>query len=171
MYKSAVRWMIRRNIRALNAGDPGPLLAGFADDAVLVFPGTSSWGREYRGKAAVEGFVRRFSAARLVGQPHEILVNGPPWRTTACVVFSDQATDASGQVVYQNRAVLFARAVWGKIIYQEDFLDTEKVGAFDRYLSASSSEGIGGRDSSLHGQADRDDGQEHANEHRAGTGT
>jgi ketosteroid isomerase-like protein len=137
MYKSMVRWMIRRNIRALNAGDPGPLLAGFADDAVLVFPGHSSWGREYRGIAAIEGFVRRFVAARLVGTPHEILVNGPPWRTTACVVFSDQATDNTGAIVYQNRAVLFARVDWGKVVYQEDFLDTQKVEVFDSYLAES----------------------------------
>jgi len=35
MYKWAVRWMIRRNLDALRQGDPGPLLAGYADDAVL----------------------------------------------------------------------------------------------------------------------------------------
>jgi ketosteroid isomerase-like protein len=135
MYKSAVRWMIRRNIRALNAGDPGPLLGGYADDAVLVFPGRSSWGGEYRGKVAIEEFVNRFGQAHLVGTSHEILVNGPPWRMFACVVFSDQATDDVGEIVYRNRAVLFVRASWGKIRYQEDFLDTEKVAAFDDYLS------------------------------------
>ncbi|HEX3566711.1 MAG TPA: nuclear transport factor 2 family protein [Acidimicrobiales bacterium] len=127
--------MIRRNIRSLNAGDLDPLLGSFADDAVLVFPGQSSWGGEYRGKAAIEAFVRRFAEARLVGTPHEILVNGPPWRTTACVVFSDQATDVAGAIVYRNRAVLFARAKWDKVVYQEDFLDTQKVEAFDAYLA------------------------------------
>jgi ketosteroid isomerase-like protein len=137
MYKSMVRWMIRRNIEALNAGDLGPVLAGFADDAVLVFPGHSSWGQVYRGKTAIEGFVRRFAQARLVGTPHEILVNGPPWRTAVCVVFSDHATDGAGAIVYRNRAVLFARARWGKIVYQEDFLDTQKVEAFDAFLTES----------------------------------
>ena len=44
MYKTAVRKMIRRNVRSLAQGNPGPLLAGYADDAVLVFPGRSSWG-------------------------------------------------------------------------------------------------------------------------------
>lgn len=39
MYRALVRWMIRRNLRALASGDPGPLLSGYADDAVLVFPG------------------------------------------------------------------------------------------------------------------------------------
>jgi hypothetical protein len=37
MYKWAVRRMIRRNVQALGRGDPGPLLAGYADDAALVF--------------------------------------------------------------------------------------------------------------------------------------
>ena len=82
MYKSAVRTMIRRNVRSLARGNPGPLLAGYADDAVLVFPGRSSWGGEHRGKAAIAEFLRRFIDAGLVGEVQEILVNGPPWRTS-----------------------------------------------------------------------------------------
>ncbi len=138
MYKFAVRYMIRRNVRAMASGDPGPLLAGYADDAVLVFPGTSSWGGEHRGKAAIESFLRRFLAAGLVGEVHDILVNGPPWRTTVAVLFTDRAVDGSGVTVYQNRAILFGRARWGKIVYQEDFEDTHKVEAFDRYLTQRS---------------------------------
>jgi len=136
MYKWAIRTMIRRNVRALDEGNPGPLLAGYADDAVLVFPGSSSWGGEYRGKAAIEGFLSRFIDDRLVGEAHDILVNGPPWRTTICVLFTATARDGSGKVVYDNRAVLFARAVWGKIVLQEDFEDTQKSEAFDAYLAA-----------------------------------
>jgi ketosteroid isomerase-like protein len=127
--------MIRRNVRALRSGDPGPLLAGYADDAVLVFPGQSSWGGEHRGKAAIGAFLRRFVDNGLVGETQDILVNGPPWRTTICVLFLVKATDASGRVVYENRAVLFVRAVWGKIVYQEDFENTHKVEAFEAYLS------------------------------------
>jgi hypothetical protein len=73
-----------------------------------------------------------------VGEVHEILVNGPPWRTTVAVLFTDRATDESGATVYENRAVLFGRARWGKIVYQEDFEDTHKVEAFDRYLAQRS---------------------------------
>lgn len=135
MYKTAVRAMIRRNVRALQAGDMTPILAGYADDAVLVFPGRSSWGGEHRGKAAIAQFLTRFIDVGLVGEVHDILVNGPPWRTTVCVVFTDQAKDESGEVIYQNRAVLLARVVWGKIVYQEDFEDTHKVEAFDAYLA------------------------------------
>jgi len=135
MYKAAVRWMIRRNARALARGDVAPLLAGYAEDAVLVFPGHSSWGGEHRGKPAIEAFLRRFVDVGLKGEVHDILVNGPPWRTTICVLFTDRATDDSGAVVYENRAVLFGRAVWGKIVYHEDFEDTVKADEFDDYLN------------------------------------
>jgi ketosteroid isomerase-like protein len=136
MYKTAVRWMIRRNVRALRNGDPGPLLAGYADEAVLVFPGNSSWSGQYRGKEAISGFMHRFLADGLVGEAHDILVNGPPWRTTICVLFTVQAT-REGTVVYDNRAVLFVRARWGKIVYQEDFENTHNIEAFERYLTAA----------------------------------
>jgi ketosteroid isomerase-like protein len=135
MVKWAVRWMIRRNLKALRQGDPGPVLAGYADDAVLVFPGTSSWGGEHRGKVAIEAFFRSYLEAGVVGHPHDIVVNGPPWRTTVCMLLVVHACDDGGDVVYENRAIVFARAVWGRIVYHEDFEDTHKSLAFDRYLS------------------------------------
>lgn len=139
MYKWAVRWMIRRNLDALRQGDPGPLLAGYADNAVLVFPGTSSWAGEHRGKTAIEAFLRRFLEAGIVGEAQDIVVNGPPWRTTVCMVFLDHALDDAGDVVYENRAVIFGRIVWGKIVYHEDFEDTQKAEAFDAYLARRAS--------------------------------
>ena len=127
--------MIRRGVKALQGGNPGPLLAGYADDAVLVFPGGSSWGGEHRGKPAIEAFLRRFLKEGVMGEAHDIVVNGPPWRTTVCVLFTVRASDGAGNLVYENRAVLFARIVWGKIVYHEDFENTHKVEVFDRYLA------------------------------------
>ncbi len=135
MYKALIRSRIRRSVQALRDGDPGPLLAGFADDAVLVFPGTSTWAGEHRGKRSIEGFLRCFLDAGVVGETHDIVVNGPPWRTTVCVLFVDRAANAGGEVVYENRVMFLVRAVWGKVVYQEDFLDTQRVTAFDAYLS------------------------------------
>jgi uncharacterized protein (TIGR02246 family) len=135
MYKAMIRRMVRKNVRALQEGDPGPLLAGFAEDGVLVFPGQSSWSGEYRGKAAIEAFLRRFLDAGLRGEIHEIIVNGPPWRTTVGILFTDHANDAGGTEVYANRAMFLVRARWGKVLSQEDFLDTQKVAAFDEYLA------------------------------------
>lgn len=134
MYKWAVRRLVLHNVRALNRGDMRPLLAGYANEATLVFPGTSSWAGEYRGKSAIESFLVRFVGAGLVGDVLEILVNGPPWRTSVAVLFADRATALDGAAVYDNRVILYCRVAWGKVVYQEDFLDTQKVEAFDEYL-------------------------------------
>ncbi len=101
-----------------------------------MFPGESSWGGEHRGRPAIEKFLRRFIAAGLSGTAEDILVNGPPWRTRIAVIFPDRASDEAGNEVYANRAVLYAVARWGKITRQEDFEDTVKVEAFDRWLDA-----------------------------------
>ena len=50
--------------------------------------------------------------------------------------FTNEARDKNGDVVYANRGAIFARAAWGKIKYQEDYEDTQKVVAFDEYLAA-----------------------------------
>ncbi|HSZ42786.1 MAG TPA: nuclear transport factor 2 family protein [Trebonia sp.] len=126
--------MIRRTVRDLSAGNPGPQIASYADDAVLIFPGDNDWSGAYRGKEAVAGFLRRFAQLGLRGEAEDILVNGPPWRTRVAVIFPVQATDDSGAVVYDNRACLYAHARWGKITFQEDFEDTIKAGAFLRDL-------------------------------------
>ena len=99
-----------------------------------MFPGTSSWAGEYRGRSAIGSFLVRFIDAGLAGDVLEILVNGPPWRTTVAVLFEDGANNAEGDQVYANRVMLFCRVVWGKVVYQEDFLDTQRVVAFDDYL-------------------------------------
>src|SRR5579863_9363511 len=135
MLKWAVRWMIRRSLSALARGDPAPLLAGYAPDAMLVFPGVSSWSGEHRGKPAIEAFLRRFLEAGITGEPHDILVNGPPWRMTVAMVFTDRALGTAGEVVYENRVMILSRVVWGKIVYHEDFLDTQRVEALDRHLA------------------------------------
>jgi ketosteroid isomerase-like protein len=131
MYKATVRRLMRRGVRALNSGDLGPLLASFSEDAVLTFPGQSSWAGEYRGKPAIEEFVRRFREAGLRGEVRDIVVNGPPWRMTVCALFVDRATGADGTTIYENRAMFLLRGKWGKVVSQEDFLDTQKVAAFD----------------------------------------
>jgi hypothetical protein len=32
--------------------------------------------------------------------------------------------------------MFLVRAVWGKVVHQEDFLDSQQVAAFDRYPAA-----------------------------------
>ena len=128
---------VRRDVRALNAGDYRPLLAGFADDAVLRFnEGQHRWAGEHRGKAAIERFLRDFVGAGLQGDVVELFFAGPPWRMTLLVRFDDRATTADGKEIYRNRTVLVARARWGRIVWQEDFYeDTERIVALDARLT------------------------------------
>lgn len=153
MYKAAVRRMIRSNIDHLNRGNYQPVLAGFADDATLAFPGSNTWstmfrpanaGREqhvtHRGRAELERFLQRYVDEGLQMQVEDILVNGPPWNTRVAVRVVDWSLDSDGNERYCNRAVLFARAVWGKLVEQEDYEDTERVAAFDRLTAERSSD-------------------------------
>ena len=155
MYKAAVRWMIRRSIRALNEGQYGPTLAVFADDATLTFPGANSWARQHRepqtgrspfpthrGKGEIETFLQRYVSHGVQMEVEDILVNGPPWNTRVAVRVHDWIpnghggpSDGDGDDAYANRAVLMARLSWGKIRDQEDYEDTERVAAYDRVLT------------------------------------
>lgn len=132
----ATRQMIRRRVQQLNDGDYRPLLSGYTKNAVLVFPGQNSWAGEHRGRDAIERFLQRFVQAGIKVEVHEVLLNGPPWNTKACVRFSDCARGPDGTVFYQNSGVIYGTIAWGKIKLQHDFEDTEKVTGLDKYLAA-----------------------------------
>ena len=145
MYKAAVRWMIRRNIGRLNAGEYAPALAMFAADATLAFPGDNSLAGEFRppqpGRDAfvthadrdeIERFLRRYVDTGMQMAVDDILVNGPPWNTRAAARVHHWVPGPDGHDLYNNRAVLFVHTRWGKILDQEDYEDTERVAAFER---------------------------------------
>jgi len=71
---------------------------------------------------------------------HEILAGGPPWNTTVCIRITDQAAGSNGEVVYENRAVLFGKVRWGKIVFYEVYEDTQKVAELDQYLARQKNE-------------------------------
>jgi ketosteroid isomerase-like protein len=133
-YLAGVRALLRRNAAALMAGDPGPLLRMYDDDAELVFPGRHSWGRTYRGKAQIEAFLRRFHATGLRGEIGAIFVDGPPWDTRIALEFADWI-DEGGERVYENRAMLVFRTRWGRVVHEELYEDTQKVAELDRRLA------------------------------------
>jgi uncharacterized protein (TIGR02246 family) len=135
-YTGATRALLRRNVKALMAGDPAPLLALYHPDAVLTFPGEHSWGRTYRGRDEIAAFLRRFLDAGLRGELGTILVDGPPWATRIAVEFDDHAHDPrTGERIYENRAVLVLRTRWGRVVAEEVYEDTQKVAAFDARLT------------------------------------
>jgi hypothetical protein len=149
MYKAAVRWMIRRNIAQLNAGDYRPALAMYGDDLEFSFPGDNSWADEFqpfergrhahvthRGKAEMERFLLRYVAAGIQMDVEDILVNGPPWNMRAAVRVHVWSPGESGDR-YSNRAVLFVTATWGRLRTQEDYEDTQRAAAFDAVLNGA----------------------------------
>jgi ketosteroid isomerase-like protein len=127
---------LRNDLRRLNAGDYEPLLAGYADDAVLHFnDGPHRWSGDYRGKPEIERFLREFTAAGLKGEIRELWIAGPPWALTLIARFDDRATGPNGEELYANRVTIVARTRWGKIVEHEDFYeDTGRILAFDEKL-------------------------------------
>ncbi|HEY6761018.1 MAG TPA: nuclear transport factor 2 family protein [Baekduia sp.] len=135
LYTASVRAVLGRNVRALMAGDPGPLLKMYASDAELEFPGDHTWGPVYRGRAEIEGFLRRFLAAGLRGEIKDVFVAGPPWATRIAILFDDWAYDGATKV-YENRSVIVLRTRFGKVVRERVYEDTQKVAAFDEVLGA-----------------------------------
>jgi len=127
---------LRRDVGRLNAGDHRPLLAGFAEDAVLHFnEGPHRFSGVHRGRAAIERFLREFTNAGVEGEVKAIWFSGPPWAMNLLVRFDDRAAGPGGEQLYANRTVLLARTRWGRIVEQEDFYeDTARIDAFDRRL-------------------------------------
>jgi ketosteroid isomerase-like protein len=130
------RWLLRWVYRKVNEGDVEPVLKLLRPDVEFVFPGTNRWGRTYRGKAEVEGFIRELVELGLQFKVHDVVVKGWPWNMTIYCLISDEATDSDGRVTYANRAVEIWKARWGLIASGEVFEDTEKATAWDAQLSA-----------------------------------
>ena len=133
----AIAIKLRRDVRSLSAGDYRPLLTSFADDAVLQFnEGEHRWSGEYRGKAAIERFLRSFVAAGLTGEIGELWIAGAPWRMTLVMRFDDEARAPDGERIYSNSTLLLARTRWGKVVFQQDFYaDTVRIGELDKRLT------------------------------------
>lgn len=133
----ALLFKLRRDVRALNAGDIRPLLSSFAQDAVIHFnDGEHRWAGEHRGKAAIAAFLQSFVDAGLQGHVSELFVSGAPWRLTLIARFDDHAGDRAGEEIYRNRTLLLARTRRGRIVSQEDFYeDTQRIVELERRLS------------------------------------
>jgi hypothetical protein len=129
---------LRRDVRALNAGDVQPLLSNYGEHAVLRFDeGEHRWAGEHRGKGAIARFLENFVGAGLQGAVTELFIAGPPWRMTLIARFDDHAHGPAGEELYRNRAVLLARTSWGRIVWQEDFYeDTQPIAELERGLTA-----------------------------------
>ena len=107
--------MLRYNMNRLNAGDPKPTLRLDAEDVEFVFPGDSSWSGHFRGKRELRPWLERFCEVGLQIFADEVVVKGWPWNATACVRGHDHLRSASGELVYENRYVIWAHMRWGRL--------------------------------------------------------
>ena len=141
------RWLVSRRVRRVSArsraGDMAPTLALWAKDGNFRFrfPGRSSWAIDTCRRDELAAWYERFAQAGLQIEPKDVLVMGPPWRTTTCVHFTDHATAPTGELLYENEGVLFFRMSWGKVTFGTVYEDTQKVADFDEHLIGSAPAG------------------------------
>lgn len=134
LYRAAIRGALRFNMARLRTGDTRLLFATYADDVHFRFPGDSSWAADIRSKQELQRWVRRFVDVGLQLHPHEILVDGPPWRTRICMRYTDQLDAPDGTRVYENRGTISGTIAWGRLVEYEVAEDTHEVEALDAYL-------------------------------------
>jgi ketosteroid isomerase-like protein len=118
----------------LRAGDVRPTQLLDAPDVELTFPGRNSWSGVFRGKADVERWRRRFAAVGIQIFPDEVVAKGWPWNTTLCVRGRDNLRGPAGELVYENRYVIWGHLEWGRLKRYEVYEDTHKADELDGYL-------------------------------------
>jgi ketosteroid isomerase-like protein len=136
LYLALLRFMLRRNVARIQAGELDVARRIFARDVHFVFPGESSWKADVRGREEVVAWERRFLDAGLRLEAQEILVGGPPWATKIALHFTDQLIAPHGERIYENAGVIFGTARWGKVVEVVLYEDTQKLGPLDDHLAA-----------------------------------
>ena len=133
-------WIVGRVVRFLygkvSTGDLRLPLMGMAKDARFVFPGSSSFSGEQRGKAAIESWLRRFAALRPDFTVRDVAVAGPPWNMRVFMRFSDRIIAPNGYV-YENEGIESIAIRYGLIREIRVHLDTEKLTALDAELATA----------------------------------
>ena len=129
--------LIRLTMRRLNKGDVKATVRLDAPDVEMTFPGENSWAGVVRGKAEHTAWLSRFAKLGMQIFADEVVVKGPPWRSTVCVRGHDYCDSPDGERVYENRYVIWGRLAWGRLKEYEIYEDTEKTAAFDRWLAVN----------------------------------
>jgi hypothetical protein len=132
--------VLSRNMARMRAGDYGPTLRMDTEDVTFTFPGSSSWAGVFHGKKELEPWFQRFVKVGLQTFIDELMVKGPPWRMAISLRGTDFAKSPSGELVYENRYVIWGSTSWGRLKEYEVYEDTEKSLAFDHYLTEHEAE-------------------------------
>ena len=133
-------WVVKRIVAFIYAkvsrGDLTLPLLGLAGDAHFSFPGENSFGGEYRGKPAIEAWMRRFASLRPEFTVHDAGAAGLPWNMRIFMRFSDRIVAPDG-FVYENEGIEYIAIKRGLIREIRVHLDTQKVAELDAHLAAS----------------------------------
>jgi ketosteroid isomerase-like protein len=128
--------VISFTMKRTRAGDVRSTLMLDHPDVRFRFPGDSSWAGEFNGKAELRPWLERFARVGIQIFPDEVVAKGFPWNTTVCIRGTDHLRGPDGELVYENRYVIWGRARWGLIRDYEVYEDTQKAKALDEWLEA-----------------------------------
>jgi ketosteroid isomerase-like protein len=126
MYSFVIGKLMRRVYRDISAADFRLIRALAAEDVTFVFPGASSFGGTYEGKAALLSWLQRFAALQPKIQILDVVASGPPWNTRVGVRFNDTIG-----ADYRNEVMEMLWVRWGKLRRLEAFLDTERISSWE----------------------------------------
>jgi ketosteroid isomerase-like protein len=116
-------------------GNIRPTLMLDAPDVTLTFPGDNSWSGVFRGKEQVARWLERFAETGIQIFPDEVVVTGFPWKMTMCIRGTDHLRSPEGELVYENRYVIWGHMAWGRLKEYEVYEDTIAPRALDEYLA------------------------------------
>jgi hypothetical protein len=126
--------MLARDMARLRAGDYQTQVRKVADNVHFRFPGRSSWAVELQGKEELEGWLARFARVGLQIFPDDVIAKGPPWNTTLVVRGPIHLRSPAGEIVWENRYVIWGRMSWGLLREYEVYEDTQRSAELDEYL-------------------------------------
>jgi hypothetical protein len=89
----------------------------------------------FRGKRELKPWLERFARVGIQLYADEVVAVGPPWNTTVCIRGHDFLRGPDGELVYENRAVLWCKLKWGRLKSYEVYEDTQKAKALDEWLA------------------------------------
>ena len=130
-----VKQLISRVMARTRDGDIRPTLALDRADLRFVFPGRNSWSGSYQSREAHRRWLERLVRVGVKTDVDEVVAAGFPWRMTACIRGRSWRDTPSGERVYDNRYVIWAKLRWGRLAEYEVYEDTEKAQELDNYLA------------------------------------
>lgn len=128
MYRAIVARRVRATFSALSRGDIAAVQDGFAASFTYVFYGDHALGgQRHRVDTMAAWWQRVFTLfPKVTFTPQDVLVGGPPWRTTVITNVTIQAQAADG-TPYTNAMMQLIRLRWGRVTEIRTLEDTQRL--------------------------------------------